>query len=319
MLNPIQSDAKNAATAYFHRITPSVVRSPAESDRNNIVGWGIGTKSTDRTTQTDNGVVRVYVRELPGPTMPERFGDLPTDVIEVGKIIAYRSAPSHPRVLCGVSIGHPNVGAGTLGCLVERDGNHYILSNNHVLADTNNATPGDPIIQPGGVDGGRAPDDNIATLEPYARIDLSGAPNHIDAAIALVGDCNQTRVSAEILDIGYPECDPVSASIDQIVQKRGRTTRRRDGVVVDISGDFWVDYDSGSAWFEDQIVVESRDFSPAPFSDSGDSGSLILTQRREPVALLFAGSESGITVANPIELVLNHYNVTVVGEQGADA
>ena len=319
MLNPIQSDAKNAATAYFHRIRPSVLRSPAESDRNNVVGWGIGIKSKDETTQTENGVVRVYVREFPGPAMPERFGNLPTDVIEVGKIIAYQSTPSHPQVLCGVSIGHPNVGAGTLGCLVERDGNHYILSNNHVLADTNNATPGDPIIQPGGIDGGGSPDDDIATLEPYKEIDLSGAPNDIDAAIALVGDRNQTRVSAEILDIGYPERDPVSASIDQIVQKRGRTTERRDGVVVDISGDFWVDYDTGTAWFENQIVVESRDFRPSPFSDSGDSGSLILTQDREPVALLFAGSESGITVANPIELVLNHYQVTIVGEQGADA
>lgn len=319
MLNRIQSDAKNAATAYFDRIRPSAVRSPAESDRNNIVGWGIGTESTDRTAQTDNGVVRVYVRELPGPVVPARFGDLPTDVIEVGQIVAYRSAPSRPQVLCGVSIGHPNVGAGTLGCLVERNGNYYILSNNHVLADTNNATPGDPIIQPGGIDGGSSPNDDIATLEPYKEIDLSGAPNHIDAAIALVGDRNQTRVSAEILDIGYPKRDPVSASIDQIVQKRGRTTRRRDGVVVDISGDFWVDYDSGSAWFEDQIVVESGDFSPSPFSRSGDSGSLILTQDQEPVALLFAGSESGITVANPIKLVLDYYNVTIVGEQGADA
>ncbi|RKU27474.1 hypothetical protein C6499_11810 [Candidatus Poribacteria bacterium] len=319
MLNPIQSDAKNAATAYFHRITPSVVRSPAEPEKDNVVGWGIGTKSTDRTARSDNGVVRVYVRELPGPTIPERFGDLPTDVIEVGQIVAYRSTASRPPVLCGVSIGHPNVTAGTLGCLVEKDGNHYILSNNHVLADTNNATPGDPVIQPGSVDGGNSPDDDIATLEPYEEIDFSGAPNHIDAAIALIGDSNQTLVKSEIIDIGEPMSDPDTAFIDQIVQKRGRTTKHTSGVVVDISGDFWVDYGSETAWFEDQIVVESTDRSQPPFSEGGDSGSLIVDQMRKPIALLFAGSESGITVANPIDLVLNYYNVTIVGEQGADA
>ena len=320
MLNLIQSDAKNAATAYFHRITPSVVRSPAEPNTDNIIGWGIGTKNTDRTTRSDNGVVRVYVRELPGPTIPEKFGDLPTDVIEVGQIIAYQSTESRPPVLCGVSVGHPNITAGTLECLVEKEGNHYILSNNHVLADTNDATPGDSVIQPGSVDGGRSPDDNIATLEPYREIDFSGAPNDIDAAIALIGDNNQTLVKSEIIHIGNPRSTSRPASIDQIVQKHGRTTGHTSGVVVDISGDFWVDYGSGTAWFEDQIVVDSADLSPLPFSEGGDSGSLIVDdQTREPVALLFAGSESGITIANPIDLVLNHYNITVVGEQGADA
>ena len=73
---------------------------------------------------------------------------------------------------CGVSIGHPNIGAGTLGCLVEKGGNHYILSNNHVLANSNDATPGDPVIQPGQEEGGTSPEDNIAILEPYREIDF---------------------------------------------------------------------------------------------------------------------------------------------------
>lgn len=313
MLNSIQREAKDEAASHFRGMTAFTTA------ERNIVGWGIGTETVDGTIQSDKGTLRVYVRELPGPAMPEQFGDLPTEVIEVGRITAYQS---QDPVLCGVSVGHPNVTAGTLGCLVEKDGNHYILSNNHVLADSNAAAPGDPIIQPGTVDGGTSPDNDIATLEPYCEIDFSGEPNAIDAAIALVGDCNQTRVSPEIIGIGFPGSDPVTASFDQIVQKSGRTTGHTIGTVVDISGDFWVNYGDQFAFFEDQIIVESVD--SHPFAAGGDSGSLILEKQEQerppaPVALLFAGSESGIVIANPIKLVLDYYGVTIVGEQGVNA
>jgi hypothetical protein len=53
-------------------------------------------------------------------------------------------------VPAGISIGHFRVTAGTLGCLVQdRDGNRFILSNNHVLADENKAEVGDVILQAG--------------------------------------------------------------------------------------------------------------------------------------------------------------------------
>jgi len=38
---------------------------------------------------------------------------------------------------------------GTLGALVSRGGNLYILSNNHAIARSDSATVGDPIVQPG--------------------------------------------------------------------------------------------------------------------------------------------------------------------------
>ena len=49
--------------------------------------------------------------------------------VQVGQITLvpqrrHRPAPG------GVSVGHPNAESGTLGCLVEKMGNHYILSNN---------------------------------------------------------------------------------------------------------------------------------------------------------------------------------------------
>ena len=77
-----------------------------------------------------------------------------------------------------------------------------------------------------------------------------------------------------------------------------------------------IGYDSGVARFVNQIIIE-----PGSFSAGGDSGSLIVVDGkgrnkgddRKPVGLLFAGS-SLITVANPIDLVLAEFNVTIDGE-----
>ena len=317
MLNSIQRDAKNEAAAYFRSITGLLAAERSfELSRSNIIGWGIGTGGTGRAIRSGENFVRVYVRESPAPIIPKEFGGLPTEVVEVGEITTHQGSDSRPPVSCGVSVGHPNITAGTLGCLVEKKGNHYILSNNHVLANSNDATPGDPVIQPGRIDGGTSPDNDIAILEPYKKIDFSGAPNDIDAAIALVGDRNQTLVTPDILDIGYPDPDPIAASLEQTVQKHGRTTGHTVGVVEDISGDFLINYGrSEPVLFEDQILVKST----SAFSKPGDSGSLIVDEETlKPVALLFAGNGSGITIANPINLVLNYYNVTVVGEQGAN-
>ena len=143
-------------------------------------------------------------------------------------------------------------------------------------------------------------------------------PNDIDAAIALVGDTDQTLVEPEIIDIGTPSSVPCLASLGQIVRKSGRTTGHMIGVVGGISEDIKVKFGQESAWFVDQIVVKS--IASGPFGAGGDSGSLILdNETLAPVALFFASSESGSVFANPIKTVLDYYGVTVVGEQGADA
>jgi hypothetical protein len=47
------------------------------------------------------------------------------------------------------------------------------MSNNHVLANSNAAQPGDPIWQPGKYDGGGSAD-QIATLEQFIPIGFPG-------------------------------------------------------------------------------------------------------------------------------------------------
>ena len=112
---------------------------------------------------------------------------------------------------------------------------------------------------------------------------------------------------------------PIGAEIEQIVQKRGRTTEHTIGVVVELSADIWVHYGHGYAFFENQIGITGIDSSL--FSESGDSGSLIVTEATcEPVGLLFADTTlDPMTFANPIRKVLGYYGVAIVGERGADA
>src|SRR5256886_9583239 len=86
----------------------------------------------------------------------------------------------------GFSVGHPAITAGSIGARVTDGVNVYILSNNHVLANSNDASIGDPELQPGAYDGGAAPADQIATLAAFKAIDFSGGGNPIDAAIARV-------------------------------------------------------------------------------------------------------------------------------------
>ena len=96
------------------------------------------------------------------------------------------------------------------------------------------------------------------------------------------------------------------------VMKYGRTTGQTKGKIYAINATVDVGYDSGVARFVDQIIV-----TPGGFSAGGDSGSLVVTDdrksTRQPVGLLFAGS-SLVTIANPIDLVLDRFGVTVDGE-----
>ena len=323
MLNSIQRAAKDAATEYFFQPTASAEAMGEKTASENVIGWGIGINASGEDA------VIVHVQEkFSGFKIPDEFGELPTDTVEVGQVTAYQDPTErHRPTRSGVSVGHPNITSGTLGCLVEKDGNHYILSNNHILAATNTAGEDDPVVQPGPQYGGSSPEDNIAMLEDYKRIDFTAGipdnPNKIDAAIAKVGDRHQKIVLQEIIGVGMPRSTPFPSEIDlrgRSVEKYGARTQHTIGVVRVTDFLVRVRYKVGDqklvAVFDDQIVI-SRDDSE-PFSKGGDSGSLIVdSETRKPVALLFAGGEDEgekMTYANPINLVLTHYKVTIVGK-----
>ena len=94
------------------------------------------------------------------------------------------------------------------------------------------------------------------------------------------------------------------------VAKIGRTTGRTAGRVTAFEIDnVTVRFDIGELRFDNQIEIEGE--GDGPFSDGGDSGSLIVGKDLRAVALLFAGSDQGgangqgLTYANPIQSVLD--------------
>lgn len=262
----------------------------------------------------------------PQDVIPSYFKGLRTDVIEGARHKAtrlpeatvetksrtdkWRPAPG------GVSIGHFEITAGTLGCIVYKNGKPYILSNNHVFANCNDAELGDPILQPGKVDGGQLNRDEIGELSSFIPIEFGG-PSFCPFARGLVRACNflarrfhrKSRlpppvreaeanlvdcalakphrvidVSDKILEIGLigGETEP---QLGMIIQKSGRTTGLTQGIIsqVDVTAD--VNYGKhGIATFTDCFATED-------ISDSGDSGSAALTKDNKLAGLLFAGSD----------------------------
>src|SRR5256885_16032289 len=74
---------------------------------------------------------------------------------------------------------------GTLGALVSRGANLYILSNNHTIALSDSAAVGDPIVQPGLIDNNCATPPTVAPLSQFFNMETGPAPK-IDAALALI-------------------------------------------------------------------------------------------------------------------------------------
>lgn len=310
MLTPQQAAAKEAAHDLFEYAVRLEGRELGLADEHldvlprfvpGIAGIGIA-----------EDVLRLYVLADPEPDVdiPEQISQLNVQIVETtGFTPLPLPRQSHIRPApAGVSISHerPSAGTGTLGCLVDTpDGRRCILSNNHVLADTNAVRNG-PIIQPGRVDlAGRAPS-RIATLTDFEVIHFGSATNSIDAAIACLDDSSDALPT--IMTLGAPANPPVTAALHQAVTKHGRTTGLTFGTVVDISFDGVISYDGRPAYFENQIVVQGTS---GPFSEPGDSGSLILASPgSHPVGLLFAGDDS-LTLANPIQSVLNRFGATV--------
>ncbi len=228
----------------------------------------------------------------------------------------------------GFSVGHPSITAGTLGArVISGTGIVHILSNNHVLANGNNAAVGDAILQPGTFDGGTTAD-QIGALAAFRPIVFSGtASNTMDAAIAQV-DGNDVGFGTPTDDgygapgtalFGDADADGVfddkNALLGLPVQKYGRTTKLTKGQITGINATLSICYEvvfifcTKSARFVDQIIIE-----PAGFSGGGDSGSLIVTDdaNKSPVALLFAGSSTQ-TIANRLDLVLDYFDVSIDG------
>jgi hypothetical protein len=210
---------------------------------------------------------------------------------------------------------------GTLGALVSRGSNLFILSNNHVLARSDSGTAGvptvgDPIVQPGLIDNNCSAPPTVATLSQFFNMETGPAPK-IDAALALI-NTGAVDTAGTILQLSGTLSDPpldapphagplVAPTIGRTVAKSGRSTGLTCSSIFSIQANISVEYQKGcgtgsifNVSFTNQVAITNNGFSA-----EGDSGSLIVTQdTADPVALLFAGNTSD-TIGNPISDVLN--------------
>lgn len=289
-----------------------------------VIGTAVGRNEAGEV------VVEIYTDDEKIKGLPTRLDNVPVEVEVTGRIVARACPPPTSRcarpVPIGVSTGHPNITAGTIGARVTNGVSVFALSNNHIYANQNNASLGDNALQPGPYDGGVNPADAIGTLAAFEPLKFTPAAcdptlgvadpdcNVMDAAIAL---SSAAMLSNATLPGGYgtPMSTTAPATLNLNVQKYGRTTGLTTGSVSGVNATVDVCYDSiggvclKAARFVNQIVV-----TPGSFSAGGDSGSLIVTNPgRQPVGLLFAGSAT-LTVANPIGPVLSRFGVTIDGE-----
>jgi len=242
----------------------------------------------------------------------------------------------------GVSIGHVLVSAGTFGAVVydEETGERCILSNNHVLANQTDGTDeraavGDPVLQPGPYDGGTVERDVIGHLlrfspiRPPLSVPACGIARAVEAALnaplrllwpryelrllrraeednlvdaALVKPVSPDAIRDTIVGIGRVR-GTAEAFVGMKVMKSGRTSGVTYGEVLALGATLNVGLGGGViARFADQIVTTAM-------AEPGDSGSLVLDERRRAVGLLFAGSDKA-TLCNRIQAVCEALRVS---------
>jgi hypothetical protein len=228
---------------------------------------------------------------------------------------------------------------GTLGSLIQNSsGTQYLLSNNHVLARSDQAVAGEAIVQPGLIDDNCTPYNDGGTETPVGVLtgflSLKSSSTNADAAIALVNS-GAVSTSGSILELGTRQSNGTLAAappgisstggkgeapaINMAVAKSGRTTGLTCASISAINLDVEVSYFTNCAetdpyftkTYANQIAISGNQF-----SDAGDSGSLVVdTSTAEPVGLFFAGGVDASSVsegvANPVSDVLSELSTQV--------
>lgn len=301
--------------------------------KKNVIGVGKGRKHVKGVDTGRDAIVVFVTKKAKTKNQKEALGEdfipstidgIETDIIETDEFKAFRTTKHRP-MLGGVSGGHYKITAGTLSGLYIND-KILIITNNHVGANCNDALIGDPIWQPGRVDGGCS-DDIIGYLEGFVPIKFSG--NSVcSVANGIVNFCNwvakvtnhNTRIPKPVsegtnkVDLAWasvaPGCRVLTEiigigeifgyrtlNVDDKVRKSGRTTEVTEGKVTAVDARVRVNFGSkGYATFDEQILTTE-------ISEPGDSGSLVVDVDNNLGGILFAGS-STLTIVNTVDNVL---------------
>jgi hypothetical protein len=257
------------------------------------------------------------------PALHQSQGTVPVQLgASGGNAIDYDTQGNQIADCCG----------GTLGSLIQdNNGRQFLLSNNHVLARSDQAGVGDSISQPGLIDNNCTPlgegpgTTQVGSLAGWLA--LSSKTTNADAAIAQVAT-GAVDPTGNILELGTRQADGTlssappgvsstggkgeTAALGMMVAKSGRTTGLTCASVsaldLDVNVDYYLDCAETKPYLT-KTFTNQLGMSGNQFSDAGDSGSLVVdTGDAEPLGLFFAGGmdASGVSqgVANPAADVL---------------
>lgn len=272
-------------------LVPSTVRLQAEDEEE---------EEEVQTDVIESGEIYAQAQVPPEAAPPqgsqEAMGE--GEMVEAAKTRRDRWRPAAPA---GVSVGHVDITAGTLGSppLLTQDDEKVFLTNAHVAAPPG-VERGDTVIQPGKADNGQNPEDQIGTVLEWGQLS-SDDINHTDSALVRIDD---DLVESDVL--GLPDLQGwANARYDELHYKSGRTTGVTNGEL--IARDFTGEVNYGPEW-GGTLTFEGLDVFTA-MSAGGDSGSLIGRQKETGFYasdLLFAGSNQ-ITLGIPMNTVQDEH------------
>lgn len=273
-----------------------------------VHGVAVGLREVDGRL-TEEIVISVSVLQKkplgelpPEEVIPSEIDGVPTDVIEHSLMEPQADDAKYRPIKGGAQIQLrrgpflPFL-TGTMGCIVSIDKTDVaaLLTNHHVVADAHD----DLVAQP-------SRESNCCACCP-AIIGTRGLKilsEDLDGAICVIDSAVQWNPS--IIDIGGVT-GTASAVLNETVRKRGRTTGTTSGTVtaIDYSGT------RSDGWeFKRQVRIKPPS-NREPFSRGGDSGSAVVNQKRQVVALLWGGT-TDYAGASPIEYAIKQLGIKVV-------
>ncbi len=146
----------------------------------------------------------------------------------------------------------------------------------------------------------------------YTNFGLDGQVYGLDCAVAFFTAVDRRAMLGQIQDLGPATGVRTLTGQDvverAVVRKRGQTTRRTEGRVVDVA--YSVRPQGSAITLQNQIRVAPTD--GGPVLASGDSGSVLVAARNRVVGLLWGCNNAGtVAVANPIAPVLSALNIRI--------
>jgi hypothetical protein len=292
------------------------------------VAWGIA-----RRGDSFRAVLMVERKDGWAYRQAERFRRNYPDDVEVEVVGAAQSGRPdtrrpvrHPRqevLRPGLSISHYSGLPGTLGCIVthrKRTGSVVpgLISASHVLGNMNRASRNDRVLHPANTDVVPREDYVVGKLCDYVLLshfsdaadETHALGNQFDVAVAEIGE--ESRVGENLVpDPDDPDGkslrlrdavprDEIPEVIDREVYKVGRTSGFTRGVLryAQITRQGVCLPDGRTYIYKDIAVVHSTD-PRRPFSQPGDSGSVVYTADGRGVGLVIGGT-TRYTLLSPL-------------------